>query len=99
MSRFRGVYQGPAAGAGLEIGPYDTLLRSHRAWMATEEAKVAYRRRKELPEPVFGILKEQQAARRFLLRGLTNVKAEWAYWPPPSTSALCGGSGPKADSS
>ena len=39
---------------------------------------MAYRRRKELPEPVFGILKEQQGARRFLLRGLTNVKAEWA---------------------
>jgi len=36
-----------------------------------------YRRRKELPEPAFGILKEQQGARRFLLRGLTNVKAEW----------------------
>jgi hypothetical protein len=34
------------------------------------------RRRKALPEPVFGILKEQQAARKFLLRGLSNVKAE-----------------------
>lgn len=45
--------------------------------MATEEAKAAYRRRKELPEPAFGILKEQQGARRFLLRGLTSVKAEW----------------------
>ncbi len=28
-------------------------------------------------EPVFGIIKEQQGARRFLLRGLTNVAAEW----------------------
>ena len=45
--------------------------------MATEEAKVAYRRRKELPKPVFGILREQQGTRRFLLRGLTNVKTEW----------------------
>ncbi len=45
--------------------------------MATEEAKTQYRRRKVLPEPVFGILKEQQGARRFLLRTLTKVKAEW----------------------
>ena len=28
-------------------------------------------------EPVFGIIKEQQAGRRFLLRGLINVAAEW----------------------
>ena len=28
-------------------------------------------------EPVFGIIKEQQGGRRFLLRGLTNVAAEW----------------------
>ena len=26
---------------------------------------------------MFGIIKEQQAARRFLLRGLSNVAAEW----------------------
>ena len=64
-------------GRALEIGPHEAVLRSHRAWMATEEAKAAYRRRKELPEPAFGILKEQQGARRFLLRGLTSVKAEW----------------------
>ena len=64
-------------GRALEIGPHETVLRRHRVWMATEEAKDQYRRRKVLPEPVFGILKEQQGARRFLLRGLTNVKAEW----------------------
>jgi hypothetical protein len=46
--------------------------------MATPDAKAAYRRRKTLPEPAFGILKEQQAARRFLLRGLANVRAEWS---------------------
>ena len=45
--------------------------------MATAQAREAYRRRKELPEPAFGILKEQMGMRRFLLRGLSNVKAEW----------------------
>ena len=28
-------------------------------------------------EPVFGIIKEQLAARRFLLRGFANMSAEW----------------------
>jgi hypothetical protein len=64
-------------GRALEIGPYELVLRSHRDWMATDEAKELYRKRKELPEPAFGIIKEQQQARRFLLRGLTNVGAEW----------------------
>lgn len=64
-------------GRRIEIGPHDVMLRKHRKWMATKEAKEAYRRRKELPEPVFGIIKEQQGIRRFLLRGLDNVKAEW----------------------
>jgi len=65
-------------GRSITISPDDALLRRHRAFMATDAAKDAYRRRKTLPEPAFGILKEQQAARRFLLRGLTNVRAEWA---------------------
>ena len=64
-------------GRALEIGPHEDALRAHRAWMATEEAKTAYKQRKELPEPVFGILKEQRGARRFLLRGQGNVRAEW----------------------
>jgi hypothetical protein len=29
-------------------------------------------------EPVFGLIKEQRGCRRFLLRGLTKVAAEWA---------------------
>jgi transposase len=63
-------------GRELLIGGYDTLLRNHRNWMATPEAKVSYRRRKELSEPTFGIMKEQMGFRRFLLRGLDNIKAE-----------------------
>ena len=44
--------------------------------MTTPLAKIAYRRRKELSEPTFGIMKEQLGLRRFLLRGLENIKAE-----------------------
>ena len=46
--------------------------------MATSAAREAYRLSKQPIEPVFGIIKEQQGARRFLLRGLTSVAAEWA---------------------
>jgi transposase len=62
----------------LEISPYEPELRAHRSWMATPEAQALYRRRKELIEPVFGMVKEQQGARRLLLRGLDGVRAEWS---------------------
>ena len=65
------------AGRALWIGPSDALLRQHRQWMATERARSLYARRKGLIEPIFGILKEQLGARRFLLRGLENVRAEF----------------------
>ena len=64
-------------GRSLGIGPYDAVLRNHRAWMESKEAKQVYGLRKQLVEPVFGIIKEQQRARRFLLRGIVNVAAEW----------------------
>ena len=66
------------AGRALWIGPTDALLRKHRQWMTTDVAKRWYARRKELSEPTFGILKEQLSARRFLLRGLANVQAEFS---------------------
>ena len=45
-------------GRALELGPYDAVSRRHRAWMETEEAKRVYKLRKQLVEPVFGIIKE-----------------------------------------
>ena len=58
--------------------PYVGATRRHRVWMSTDAAKAAYDSRKQLIEPVFGIIKDQLGARKFLLRGLTNVGAEWA---------------------
>lgn len=60
------------------VTPNESLLREHRVLMEREEARVLYRMRKQTVEPVFGIVKEQQGARRFLLRGLANVNAEWS---------------------
>ena len=59
------------------MGPHEETLLHHRALMATGEARAASRRRGQLIEPVFGIIKEQMGLRRFALRGLTNVAAEW----------------------
>lgn len=66
------------SGRELKIQATDAALRTHRVWMQTEQAQELYRRRKELVEPVFGILKEQLGARQFLLRGYKNVRAEWS---------------------
>ena len=66
-------------GRCISVNPEEGALRRHRVWMATETAKSAFRRRKGLIEPVFGIVKEHlMGSRRFLLRGLRNVDAEWS---------------------
>jgi hypothetical protein len=65
-------------GRALWIGSSDVLIRRHRQWMGTPEARQLYARRQQLCEPVFGILKDRMAARKFLLRGLENVRAEFS---------------------
>ncbi|MCX6004041.1 MAG: IS1182 family transposase, partial [Chloroflexi bacterium] len=65
------------AGRALWISSSEELLRKHRQWMSTDAARSLYSRRQEMSEPTFGILKEQMNARRFLLRGLVNVRAEF----------------------
>jgi transposase len=65
-------------GRMVQVSPTYDALKEHRIWMATPEAQALARRRKVLPEPVFGILKEQRGLRRFLLRGLRAVQAEWS---------------------
>jgi transposase len=46
--------------------------------LATAEGKTIYARRKAIVEPVHGNLKESQGCRRFLLRGLQKVAAEFS---------------------
>lgn len=65
-------------GRTVEAGPHEAVLQQQRAWMATTRAQQLYARRKQLVEPVFGLLKEHHGARRRLLRGLAAVQAEWA---------------------
>jgi transposase len=46
--------------------------------LATPEGKKLYRLRKQMPEPVFGIIKSVMGFRQFLLRGINKVRAEWS---------------------
>jgi transposase len=48
------------------------------AKLQTPMGKRVYSKRKETVEPVFGQIKEARGIRRFLLRGLGSVQAEWA---------------------
>ena len=48
-----------------------------RRKLRTKKGKVRYGLRKELPEPVFGQIKQVRGFDHFLLRGLENVSSEW----------------------
>jgi hypothetical protein len=53
------------------------LRAAMTAKSASEDGKALYALRQQTIEPVFGQLKEQQGARRFLCRGLAACDAEW----------------------
>lgn len=48
------------------------------AKVRTPEGRALYARRKVNVEPVFGQIKEARGFRRFLLRGLDNIRGEWS---------------------
>ncbi len=47
------------------------------AKVRTPAGRALYARRKVIVEPVFGQIKEVRGFRRFLLRGLANIRGEW----------------------
>jgi transposase len=55
----------------------DGLRAAMKAKLKSEDGKARYAKRRETVEPVFGQIKEQQGARRFLRRGLRACQAEW----------------------
>jgi transposase len=55
----------------------DGLRAAMKAKLASEDGKARYAKRRETVEPVFGQIKEQQGARRFLRRGMRACNAEW----------------------
>lgn len=57
--------------------PQKTPKQKMKGELAKPENKAAYARRKVIIEPVFGQIKEIMGFRRFLLRGIEKVRAEW----------------------
>jgi len=55
----------------------DGLRAAMQAKLASDDGKALYALRQQTIEPVFGQIKEQQGARRFLRRGLGACDAEW----------------------
>ena len=50
-----------------------------RRKLKTKKGKKCYGLRKELPEPVFGQIKQARGFRQFLLRGMEKVSGEWKF--------------------
>ena len=48
-----------------------------RAKVGSPEGQKIYRRRKCIPEPMFGQIKQAMGFRRFSLRGMEGAKGEW----------------------
>jgi hypothetical protein len=57
--------------------PDATPKEKMAAKLNTKAGREMYRKRKTIPEPVFGQIKEARGFRRFLLRGMTKVRHEW----------------------
>ena len=54
-----------------------TSVQAMRHRLATPRGRALYALRKQTPEPVFGIIKSVMGFRRFMLRGLPQVRGEW----------------------
>lgn len=61
----------------VERDDYDSLRERMRAKFETESAKEIYSHRKELPEPVFGQIKQQQNFHQHLYKGLKPANNEF----------------------
>jgi transposase len=56
---------------------HNPLAQSMRAELATEGGRALYRMRQAIVEPVIGYIKDVRGFRRFALRRLSRVRAEW----------------------
>src|ERR1700692_3716782 len=55
--------------------PTPVPAMAHR--LSTAQGRKLYALRKQIPEPVFGIVKSVMGFRQFMLRGIDNVRSEW----------------------
>jgi transposase len=71
--------------------PTPVEAMAHR--LRTPEGRKLYALRKQIPEPVFGIIKSVMGFRQFLLRGIDSVRGEWSLvtmaWNMKRLFVLC----------
>jgi hypothetical protein len=60
-----------------EPAPTATVKEKMQHKLRTPAGKALYAARKHIVEPVFGQIKGVRGIRKFLLRGLEKVRAEW----------------------
>ena len=65
-------------GRTIEIGPHHATVVAHREALKDPEAQAKLQRRKVIIEPVFATVKQRLGFRRWTVRGLANVGAQWA---------------------
>jgi hypothetical protein len=68
----------PQSQAASKPAAEPTRVEAMRAKIKAGGHTSPYRLRKQLPEPVFGQIKQARGFRQFLLRGLAKVRGEWA---------------------
>ena len=73
-----GKVEAPAAPPSTQSAGSPTRVEAMRAKIKAGGHASPYRLRKQLPEPVFGQIKQARGFRQFLMRGIDKVRAEWA---------------------
>jgi transposase len=76
--KMRHAHRTPAAPRGRIPKGLSTADRMRRK-LKTKLGRKRYGLRKELPEPVFGQIKQARGFRQFLLRGKEKVRGEWRF--------------------
>jgi len=76
--KMRHAYNMPAAPRG-RIPKGLSIVDKMRRKLRTKHGRKRYGLRKELPEPVFGQIKQVRGFRQFLLRGKEKVRSEWRF--------------------
>jgi hypothetical protein len=71
------VATGPVAPESEPAPEPATAKEKMQAKLKTPAGRAIYARRKVIAEPVFGQIKEARGFRRFLLRGLAQIRGEW----------------------
>jgi hypothetical protein len=65
-------------GRTIEIGPHQATVVAHRQALKDPAVQAQLQRRKVIIEPVFATVKHRLGFRRWTVRGLANVRAQWA---------------------